>query len=553
MKPLDPRLLRYSRSSRGFLLATVVVSVALAALTVAQAYLIASIIVDIFQRHFAFSFSQKNILILLAVFIARALLNFLSEWISARASTRIRSELRSELLRKSLSRGASTANKMGSAQLSVLASTGINNLDGYFSKFLPQLFIASFVPLVVGTTIFLQDWSTGLIVLFTIPLIPLFGILIGRFTASATAKKWQTMGMLSGYFLDLLSGLTTLKVYGRSAKQEENIGKVGETYRAETMAVLRISFLSSLALELIATLSVALIAVSIGLRLVGGSLSLHTGLIVLILAPEVYWPIRQVASYFHAAADGVEVFNRVYEVLDAQATDGSEIAEEITAVSWSELTIDYSDRARVTVPAGQISKGSVHALIGASGSGKSTLVNVLMGFVTPSSGDVLISTNKGTFPIADFNIASFRSTIAWMPQEPRFPHATIKQVLLHANPVATDAQLDEAMLSVGLNSGDLSRGLATVLGTLTQPLSMGQLRKIALARAILKDSDFLIVDEPTASVDDLSEEIIDSILHQQAALGKLVLVVSHRPLLAMHADAQTDMARASRSGRLAEL
>jgi len=550
MKPLDPRLLRYSRSSRGFLLATVVISVALAALTVAQAYLIASIIVDIFQRHFAFSFSQKNILILLAVFIARALLNFLSEWISARASTRIRSELRSELLLKSLSHGAGTANEMGSAQLSILASTGINNLDAYFSKFLPQLFIAAVVPLLVGFTIFLRDWTTGLIVLFTIPLIPLFGILIGRFTAAATTKKWQTMGILSGYFLDLLGGLTTLKVYGRSAKQEEGIREVGEKYRVETMGVLRISFLSSLALELIATLSVALIAVSIGLRLVGGSLSLHTGLIVLILAPEVYWPIRQVASYFHAAADGVEVFNQVYAVLDAQVSDGIEIAEEITAISWSELTIDYSDRARVTVPAGQVGKGTVHALVGASGSGKSTLVNVLMGFITPSSGEVLISTKNGTHPIRDFNIASLRSRIAWMPQEPRFPHATIKQVLLHAHPTATHAHLEEVLLSVGLNSGDLSQGLATVLGNLTQPLSIGQLRKIALARAILKDSDFLIVDEPTASVDDVSEELIDSVLHQQAALGKLVLVVSHRPLLALHADSHTDMARAPRSARL---
>lgn len=548
MKPLDPRLLRYSRSSRGFLLATVLIALALAALTLVQAYVIATIIVGIFQKHTQISTSL--IWAIINIFVGRAILNYLSEWVSARASSKIRNELRSELLRKTLSQGAGRSNEMGSAQLSVLASTGINNLDAYFSKFLPQLFIASVVPLLVGFAIFLRDWATGLIVLFTIPLIPLFGILIGRFTAAATAKKWQTMGILSGYFLDLLSGLTTLKVYGRSAKQEESIRKVGEKYRVETMAVLRISFLSSLALELIATLSVALIAVSIGLRLVGGSLSLQTGLIVLILAPEVYWPIRQVAGYFHAAADGVEVFNQVYSVLDAQVIDGSEIAEEITAISWSELTIDYSDRARVSIPAGQVSKGTVHALVGASGSGKSTLVNVLMGFVTPSSGEVLISTNKGTYPIGDFNIASLRKKIAWMPQEPRFQHATIKQVLLHADPTATHKQLEDVLLSVGLKSGELSQGLSTVLGTLTQPLSIGQLRKIALARAILKDSDFLIVDEPTASVDDVSEELIDSVLHQQAALGKLVLVVSHRPLLALHADAHTDMARAPRSARL---
>ncbi|CAB4894858.1 unannotated protein [freshwater metagenome] len=551
MKPLDPRLLRYSRSSRGFILSTVAISVAMAVLTLIQAFYIASIIVAIFQKQAGFSLSDSRILILLALFIGRAALNFSSEWLSALASTKIRTELRTKLLHKALSDGSTTSHEMGSAQLSVLASTGINNLDAYFSKFLPQLFIAGVVPVMVGISITIADWKSGVIVLLTIPLIPLFGILIGRFTATATAQKWETMGVLSGHFLDLLSGLTTLKVYGRAHKQEEKIRAVGNSYRTETMSVLRISFLSSLALELVATLSVALIAVAIGLRLVGGSLTLFTGLLVLILAPEVYWPIRQVASYFHAASDGMEVFRQIYEVLERPTRLGKIEVEEITAISWSELTVQYPERATVKIPAGQLSKGAVHAVIGASGSGKSTLINILMGFTSPTSGDVLISTNQGTFSITELDVDSLRKNIAWMPQEPKFPYATIKQVLLHAKPEATQIELESVLESVGLELRDLSNGLSTILGTLTQPLSIGQLRKIALARAVLKGAQVLLIDEPSASVDDTSEEIIDALLHREAALGKLVLVVSHRPLLAVHADAQTDMSRLPRSARMA--
>ena len=305
MKPLDPRLLRFSRSSRGFLISLVALATLGAAATITQAFLLTSLIIGFFQKHQTFSDSQSALTYLVLIFILRSGIAYLTERISSAASINIRNELRSAVLKKTLSNEGQDTNEFGTAGIALLLTKGIGNLDSYFSKFIPQLFISMLVPTIAGITIAAADLRSGLIVLLTIPLIPLFGILIGKFTASATSKKWQTLNILGGYFLDLLNGLTTLRVYGRHKLQGEKLQKVGDDYRKETMKVLRISFISSLALELVATLSVALLAVTIGLRLVSGSITLEAGLFILIIAPEVYWPIRQVAMYFHAASDGL--------------------------------------------------------------------------------------------------------------------------------------------------------------------------------------------------------------------------------------------------------
>jgi len=443
----------------------------------------------------------------------------------------MRNELRTQVMAKTLENGGVDSQEQGTAALAVLVTKGINNLDGYFSKFLPQLFIAVVVPILVGVTITFRDWKSGVIILLTIPLIPIFGILIGRFTASATEKKWQTLGLLSGYFLDLLSGLTTLKVYGREKLQSKKLHDVGEKYRIETMQVLRISFLSSLALELIATLSVALLAVTIGLRLVNGSMPLSVGLLVLVLAPEVYWPIRQVSAYFHAAADGVAAFNQLFAILEKPTHAGGDDLKDLTSISWSDLVVSYQDRNEIRIPAGKISRGEVHALVGPSGSGKSTLAAILLGFVRPISGEVAISRSAGEKKLADVDLASWRTQLAWQPQEPKFPLGTVADILRHAKPEASDSELGDLLRSVDLNPTDLPGGLQTELGTVQQKLSIGQLRKVALARAILKGAPVIILDEPTASVDDISEATIARLLTAQASQGAMILVISHRELL----------------------
>jgi len=401
MKPLDPRLLRYSRSSRGFLILSVILAGIGAVLSITQAYLLSKLITELFQHGIGIENLSPTVRTLVGIFIFKAALGYLTHFAASKFSTRIKSELRQGVIDKVIGGHSDALHTWGPAELSLLISRGINNLDGYFSKFLPQLFIASIVPLTVGIAITREDWKSGLIVLFTIPLIPIFGILIGRFTQQATQKKMQTLGQLSGYFLDLLSGLPTLKVYNRSKLQVKKLGQIGDQYRTETMKVLKISFLSSLALELVATLSVALLAVSIGIRLVNGSMHLREGLIVLILAPEVYWPIRQVSALFHAAQDGVAVSNQIFDILESEEVNGNIRIPDIHAISWSELTIDYPNRSSITIPAGQLHVGKIHALVGPSGSGKSTLISILLGFTQISAGEIMVSTSSGDISFSD--------------------------------------------------------------------------------------------------------------------------------------------------------
>ena len=540
MKPFDPRLLRYSRSSRGFIFALVLIATLGALLTIMQALLLVDLICKFFQHKRTFASVHVEVLTLALVFLARALLAYINDRLATRASSKMRNELRSQVMAKTLENGGADSQEQGTAGLAVLVTKGINNLDGYFAKFLPQLFIAVVVPILVGVTITFRDWKSGLIILLTIPLIPIFGILIGRFTASATEKKWQTLGLLSGYFLDLLSGLTTLKVYGREKLQSKKLHEVGEKYRIETMQVLRISFLSSLALELIATLSVALLAVTIGLRLVNGSMPLSVGLLVLVLAPEVYWPIRQVSAYFHAASDGVAAFNQLFAILEKPSRSGDVKLVDISGIAWSDLVISYQDRNQIRIPAGTLERGQVHALVGPSGAGKSTLAAVLLGFIQPISGEVIVRSSIGETKLTDLDLRSWRSQLAWQPQEPKFPIGTVADILRHAKPGASDSELTKVLSIVDLELDDLPGGLQTELGTVQQKLSIGQLRKVALARAILKNAPIIILDEPTASVDDISEATIAKLLSAQAAAGAMILVISHRELLI---DASTSITR----------
>ena len=527
MKPFDPRLLRYSRSSRGFLILSVLLALCGAALSISQALLLTHVITQLFQQDRALEDMSRALGLLVAVFISKGMLGYISNVVAGRFSTKIKSELRESVIRKVIAGETSALHKFGPANLSLLISRGINNLDGYYSKFLPQLFIAAVLPLTVGITITLVDWKSGLIVLCTIPLIPLFGILIGRFTASATKKKMETLTFLSGYFLDLLTGLPTLKVYNRSKLQSKKLGDIGDQYRRETMKVLRISFLSSLALELVATLSVALLAVSIGIRLVDGSMHLTAGLIVLILAPEVYWPIRQVSALFHAAEDGVVVSNQIFDILESTVINGHIKISDVQAISWSDLLVEYPGRSTIKIPAGQLHAGKVHALVGPSGGGKSTLISVLLGFTEITSGELVISTSQGSFTFDQIERNHWRSFLSWMPQDPHFSSTTIREII-RDNP--------SALKAVSLEISDLPLGLDTHVGALHDAISVGQKRKLALARALAKPAQLLILDEPTASVDDVSEDEINAALLREAAAGRIILVASHRPLTIETAD-----------------
>ena len=540
MKLLDPRLLRHSHSSRGFLASAALNAVVLTIITIAQAFLLADIIVAAFQQEKSVSELTFKICIVALLFIARASSQFIAEIVSSKMSQKICNELRTGLFGAIFKSNPEIIRQKGAGQISLLATRGIANLEPYFSRFMPQLFISLFVPLVVGITIASRDLLSGLVVLCTIALIPLFGALIGKFTATAMDKKWKTLGLLSTHLFDLLSGLTTLRVFGRVDKQEKQIELVGDRYRKETMGVLRISFLSSLVLELIATLSVALLAVQIGIRLIDAHITLFNGLVVLILAPEVYWPLRNIAAYFHAAADGVKAAEEIYEILETPTAVAKsakiESLKTISEIKWNQLTVEYSNSSAVNIPAGHLLPGKLNVITGPSGIGKSTLFALLMSFKTPSSGEIEIWQGENRNLLGELDISDWRSEISWVPQAPHFPKGALRETFLKIDPKLSDPQIWELLHPCGISSADVMNGLDTPLGDFVDGVSVGQKRRIALARALLKNSAVFLLDEPTASVDDFNEDELLTLFHKLKNDQKIVVVISHRPRVIAAAD-----------------
>ena len=535
MKFFDPRLFRFSRSSRGFISLSILTALTLTYLTILQAVTIADLVVRGFQKREGIDSLRASILMLILVFAAKAILALFSDLTNRRISARIRTELRSLLFTQSITKGEEINAKYGAGKLSLIATRGITQLEPYFNKFIPQLFIAFFVPLSVGATIALHDFLSGVIILFTIPLIPLFGILIGNYTQSAMLKKWQTMGLLSNFMVDLFNGLLTLKVFNRSRKQEEQIKTVGNRYRIETMKVLRVSFLSSLVLEVIATLSVALLAVSIGLRLVNGSISLYVGLIVLLLAPEVYWPIRQVSALFHASAEGVTAARDILDILDIDKDlkSGSITPPpSIRAISWTDFEINYSQRISQRIPAYEIRSGELTVIAGSSGSGKTTLINTLLSLLTPTNGVITIHHENGKLNLQEISHKEWLRSIAWVSQDPHFPPGLISQSLSDIATENCEEIIVEALNATGLSHSILEKSLTDN----NSGISLGQLRRLAIVRALVSQRSIIVMDEPTASLDPESELLIATHLSNFARKGNIVVLVSHSPELISLAD-----------------
>lgn len=521
MKFIDPRLFRISRSSRGLISISVISSVLITVATIAQAFLLADLITGVFQRNQTLDALRNTLYLLILVFISRVLLSYIGERFTSQISHRIRVDLRKALFEKLLNNGAELNIHFGPAEISLISTRAIANLEPYFTRFVPQIFIAGAVPLVVGLTIAYLDLISGLIVLFTIPLIPLFGVLIGKYTSEAMRKRWRTLGVLSGYVLDLLSGLNSLKLFGREKVQGQQIGEVGDRYRRETMRVLKISFLTSLALEIIATLSVALLAVAIGLRLVDGEFELWRGLVILILAPEIYWPIRNLSAQFHASADGMQASQDIFEIIDfetAKEVAGTRV-NNITKISWEDLSVAYPNREPIYLPAGSFVNGKLNLITGPSGSGKTTLINLLMGLVTPTTGKISIWSHEGQNALTELDSADWLRKISWVPQDPHFPAIPIAEIFKLSSPNASKSQIAEVLGDLGLNCIDLDRPVA---------LSVGQKRRLAIARALLHPHEILVMDEPSASLDPESESRIIEILKSQARAGKIVIAISHR-------------------------
>ncbi|MFF5156085.1 thiol reductant ABC exporter subunit CydD [Streptomyces sp. NPDC000348] len=535
MKPIDPRLLRYARATRGFLVAVVGLGALGAVLVIAQAMLIAEIVVGAFQDGLSAGELGTPLLLLVAVAAGRGLVGWLTELAAHRASAAVKSELRERLLERATALGPGWLNGQRTGSLVALATRGIDALDGYFSRYLPQLGLAVVVPVAVLARIVTEEWVSAAIIVGTLPLIPVFMVLIGWATQSRMDRQWLVLSRLSGHFLDVVAGLPTLKVFGRARAQAESIRRITAEYRRATMRTLRIAFISSFALELLATLSVALVAVTIGMRLVYGEMDLYTGLLVLILAPEAYLPLRQVGAQYHAAAEGLGAAEDIFSVLETPVPAPGTAAVPTGALAFEGVTVRHPGRSAdaVTDVSFTLAPGETVALVGPSGAGKSTLLNVLLGFVPPTGGRVRI----GGADLAGLDLAEWHSRVAWVPQRPHLYAGTITENVRLARPDADDDAVRRALRDAGaLEFVDaLPDGARTVLGEDGAGLSAGQRQRLALARAFLADRPVLLLDEPTAALDGATEADVVAAV-QRLAAGRTVLLVAHRPALLAVAD-----------------
>ncbi|WUR81414.1 thiol reductant ABC exporter subunit CydD [Streptomyces phaeochromogenes] len=536
MKPIDPRLLRYARATRLFLIAVVGLGVVGAGLVIAQAMLIAEVVVGAFQHELSVAELRTPLLLLAAVAVGRACVSWLTELAAHRASAAVKSELRRRLLERAGALGPGWLSGQRTGSLVALATRGVDALDDYFSRYLPQLGLAVVVPVAVLARIVTEDWVSAAIIVGTLPLIPIFMMLIGWVTQSQMDRQWRLLSRLSGHFLDVVAGLPTLKVFGRAKAQADSIRRITGDYRQATMRTLRIAFISSFALELLATISVALVAVTIGMRLVHGEMSLYDGLVVLILAPEAYLPLRQVGAQYHAAAEGLSAAEEIFEVLETpEPTSGTGAVPPSGGVRFEGVTVRYPGRSSDAVSdvSFVVAPGETVALVGPSGVGKSTLLNVLLGFVEPTSGRVRV----GGADLTETSLEEWRSQVAWVPQRPHLYAGSVAENVRLARPDADDSAVRRALSDAGaLEFVDaLPEGVRTVLGEEGAGLSAGQRQRLALARAFLADRPVLLLDEPTASLDGATEaEVVEAV--RRLAVGRTVLLVVHRPALLDVAD-----------------
>lgn len=544
MKPLDPRLLRYARSTRGFMAVAVVLGVLTAILVIIQARLLSDVIVRVTSEGATWAEVRDVVVLIATVFAGRALLLWLSEVAAVRASAKAKQQLREAAVEHVLALGPAGPGATAPGETAALVTRGVDALDGYYARYLPQLVLAVIVPVAVLLTVLGQDLLSTVIIAVTLPLIPVFMALIGMYTKSRVDRQWRTLAVLSGHFLDLVSGLPTLVVFGRAKTQVAAIRAIGDRYRSTTMGVLRVSFLSSLALELLATLSVALVAVSVGLRLAEGQITYPVALFVLLLAPEAYLPLRLVGQHFHAAAEGLGAADRVFTILETPVPTGGDVrlAPGPVAIVVDDLVVSYPERSTPALAGVTFTAvpGTVTAIVGGSGGGKSTLLNAILGFVPSTSGRVGVRVDDApAVDITSLDLASWRARIAWLPQRAHLPAADLGATPSVADAVrlrgadVSDADLWQALTDAGIADEvrALPAGLETRLAEDGSGLSVGQLQRLCLARALLTPADVVLLDEPTAALDPASEAAVAAAVARLAARGATVIVVAHRPAL----------------------
>jgi thiol reductant ABC exporter CydD subunit len=535
---LDPRLAHRTSAVRRLLVADVALGIAAALLVLAQAVLIARVAARSFDGA-GLAAVQASLILLLVVVVGRAAAAWGFEALGRRAATDVLSGLRLELVERRLRGNPAALDGAASAEVATTAVGGAAALEATFARYLPQVVLAVVVPVAVLALVAWVDLVSAGVMLLTLPLVPVFMWLVGRYTERRTRERREALSLLATHFLDVVRGLPTLRAFNRAGAQAERIAAVGDRYRRTTMETLRVAFLSGAVLELAATLAIALVAVTVGVRLVEGGLGLEAGLTVLVLAPELYLPLRNLAAQFHASAEGREAAGRLLDLAESApaAAGGVELppSPATAPIRLEEVWFSYPARPAPVLHAVDLElwPGEMVALVGSSGAGKSTLAALLLKLVQPTRGRVTV----GGVDLSVCDDGAWRSRVAWVPQRPTLFRGTVADNIRLGDAEAHEARVREAAVHAGADSfvRRLPAGYDTVVGEGGRRLSAGQLQRLALARAFLRDAPLVVLDEPTANLDAENAALVAEAI-ERLRPGRTVLLAVHEPRLAALAD-----------------
>jgi thiol reductant ABC exporter CydD subunit len=508
---------------------TIILGGLIGGLVVIQAWLVSQVIAGVFLDGTVLGDIRTDLAFLFAIILLRSAAAFGRELTAGSLSVSVRSSLREKLFSHLLALGPAVLEQERSGELSNVLVQGIERLDSYFREYLPQLALSALVPAIVLTVVFPLDWLTGLIFLLTAPLIPLFMVLIGKQAEHETQRQWGLLSRLSAHFLDVLQGLTTLKRFGLSKNQTGVINKTSEQYAQATLRVLRIAFLSALVLEILATISTAIVAVQIGLRLMYAQMAFVDALFILILAPEFYFPLRQLGASFHAGMEGISAAERIFGVFSLPLPpSGKKTEVQIgDGIRFQHVRYAYQDGERPSLESVDLELffGQRTALVGASGAGKTTIAKLLLGFLRPDEGQILV----GGTPLSEVDASVWREQVAWVPQFPYLFNASVEENIRLAKPHVDLDQVVQAARQANADGfiQDLPEGYQTLLGERGARLSGGQAQRIALARVFLKDAPLLVLDEPGENLDPENTELLHQALDRVLS-GRTSLIIAHR-------------------------
>ena len=529
-----PDFLKSQKSQTGlYLYLSIGLGLASGFLIILQAWLLAKSINAVMFEQAQLADLLPWLMSLLLIFIVRAALTWASEISGFKAAARVKQHLRKQLHAHLFELGPLAIADKHSGEIANTLVEGIEALEDYYARYLPTMALVALLPLSILVFVFPIDWISGVVLVVTAPLIPFFMILIGKGTERLNKKQWKKLARMSAHFLDMIQGLTTLKLFNASKREAQAISLISDDYRKATMKVLRVAFLSSLALEFLATVSIAMVAVLIGFRLYYGEMDFYYGFFALLLAPEFYLPLRNMGTHYHARLEAIGAAENIMAILQKEppakqhnhssstTTTSAQLAIKLEDISYAYPDRSLAlDRVSLHLPAQQTT-----ALVGYSGAGKSTVANLLLGFIQPDCGRILINNT----PLEQIGIDHWRQNIAWVSQRPYLFHGSIRENIMLGKPAATEQEMLKAAQDAHIHDtiSDLPDGYDTVIGDSGAGLSGGQIQRIALARAFLKDAPFIIMDEATANLDSESEKLIQKSV-RRLAQNRTLLVIAHR-------------------------